>query len=592
MTSPGVGVASQVVPPKSTTKRRIPDAAERKLALAKLREDLKGNAAQGWRHTYSADQREHIRDGLFFSEDPRWKFKFGFLLGLSVTIAVMGLLSDSTAVVIGAMLVAPLMTPVLGLSYCISASWGSKISASLRRVGLATVGAIVLAVLLARLAGDGHGQSEVIARTAPSFKDLIVGLAAGAAGAYATLRDDGSAALPGVGVAVALVPPLAVVGIMLEAGEIGLAGGAFLLYLANLGSIVLSAIAVWLGSGFVTSSRLKARPVKIAIGIVATVAVTVGISVLLRGAAQQRQRTAQLAADIEALSTATEDVVRDWLTTAGNSAELTLDAVTVDDESDTVIVKLIGSGDPPPSTDLFEPLSSVLGRPVTARVFVTLQTERSSGPEPAAPPTDEELAVERIRPLVDVWLASGQTVAEYKIRDLLVNDGLVTVELAGTTYPPPVEDLEALIDEELGDGFVVEVPFTETIRAVPTTVADIAELDEAGVAAEAARLWIAALATSPDPDRPFVPDMAVLGTHLLTESLVVDLVGTTAPDPEQVSELQVGIVEALGYGTDVVVRFTQRLTLPGTTTTTTSPTTTSTTTTSITTPTDADDGEG
>jgi uncharacterized membrane protein len=76
-----------------------------------------------------------------------------------------------------------------------------------------------------------------------------VALAAGAAGAYATVREEVSAALPGVAVAVALVPPLATAGLVLEAGQVELAKGALLLYLANLVAIMSSGIAVFLATG-------------------------------------------------------------------------------------------------------------------------------------------------------------------------------------------------------------------------------------------------------------------------------------------------------------------------------------------------------
>ena len=111
---------------------------------------------------------------------------------------------------------------------------GAPLRRSLLVLVLASVGAIALSWFVALFLRDGPLSSEVISRTSPDARDLIVALAAGAAGAYATARPDLSSSLPGVAIAVALVPPLGVVGITLEAGRSDLARGALLLYATNL----------------------------------------------------------------------------------------------------------------------------------------------------------------------------------------------------------------------------------------------------------------------------------------------------------------------------------------------------------------------
>ena len=93
-------------------------------------------------------------------------------------------------------------------------------------------------------------------RTAPDIRDLVVALAAGTAGSYATVRKDASSSLPGVAVAVALVPPLAAVGISLEAGNLTFAWGAMLLYTTNLFAIVVAGFVVFVVTGFVPPRRL------------------------------------------------------------------------------------------------------------------------------------------------------------------------------------------------------------------------------------------------------------------------------------------------------------------------------------------------
>ena len=179
--------------------------------------------------------------------------RFVALMLLSTAIAALGILSDSTAAVIGAMLVAPLMIPVLGVAAAIVMGWPVRIA----RHSLLIGGGAALAVLLAGLisfAVPGRSDplpAELMARTSPNLLDLGVALAAGAAGAYGQVRRHAADALTGVAVAVALVPPLAVVGITLQLTEWQLAVGALLLFLANVIGIVVSAAVTFVAAGFV-----------------------------------------------------------------------------------------------------------------------------------------------------------------------------------------------------------------------------------------------------------------------------------------------------------------------------------------------------
>ncbi|MDP8930116.1 MAG: DUF389 domain-containing protein, partial [Actinomycetota bacterium] len=193
--------------------------------------------------------------------------RFAFLLGLSIVIAVMGLSLDSPAVVIGAMLIAPLMTPVIAFAAALAMGWPRWMARMGGIVLVASVGSVALAWLLATLLPMAALTREVLSRTSPDARDLLVAIAAGAAGAYAMVREDLSAALPGVAVAVALVPPLAGIGIVLEAGRYDLAVGAMLLYAANLVAIVVSGVAVLLATGFVPIPHLaRVRP-RVALGL-------------------------------------------------------------------------------------------------------------------------------------------------------------------------------------------------------------------------------------------------------------------------------------------------------------------------------------
>ncbi|MFT7474083.1 MAG: putative hydrophobic protein (TIGR00271 family) [Verrucomicrobiales bacterium] len=209
------------------------------------------------------DDRDRILRGLFHEGHRFGRFarRFAALMTMSVLIAVMGLLADSTAVVIGAMLVAPLMNPVLGASAALVIGLPQQF---LRQILVLTVGAAGAIGLAAATSLVFPGSmdplpAEIVARTSPNLLDLGIALAAGAAGAYAQIRRAAADALTGVAVAVALVPPLAVVGITLEIGEYALSLGALMLFLANVAGIIMSAALTFLVSGVASHRRLPMR---------------------------------------------------------------------------------------------------------------------------------------------------------------------------------------------------------------------------------------------------------------------------------------------------------------------------------------------
>ncbi|MBT8240282.1 MAG: DUF389 domain-containing protein, partial [Acidimicrobiia bacterium] len=201
------------------------------------------------------------------------------LMMLSVLIAVLGVLADSTAVVIGAMLVAPLMDPVLGVAVGLVMDWRERIFTSATTVVTGSAVAVGVAALVSYLLpGDPERLSgELLARTSPTLVDLAVALVAGSAGAYAKLRRQAADAIVGVAVAVALVPPLAVVGTTLELGRYQMALGAFLLFLANVSGIVTAAATTFVILGLVPSSRLRSTRGRVARSLRLAVLGTVAI---------------------------------------------------------------------------------------------------------------------------------------------------------------------------------------------------------------------------------------------------------------------------------------------------------------------------
>ena len=171
----------------------------------------------------------------------RWSFDFGSLMILATAIAALGLIADSGAVVIGAMLVAPLMTPLLGGGLSVVQGNWPLWRRCQKAVGLGFVSALAIGYLLgavARLCGYGL-TDELIARGAPSVLDLGIAFISGVAASYCLARPKLSGALAGVAIAAALVPPIATTGICLAFGKYQVAQGAAILFGTNVVAIVL-----------------------------------------------------------------------------------------------------------------------------------------------------------------------------------------------------------------------------------------------------------------------------------------------------------------------------------------------------------------
>lgn len=300
------------------------------------------------------------------SKDARhWWFRFSVMMGLSVMISVMGLSLNSVAVVIGAMLIAPLMTPVLGISAALVMGWFGRLRDSVVLVFLASLGSVAISWALTSVlpSSDRILTTEILSRTSPDLRDLIVALAAGAAGAYATSREDVSSSLPGVAVAVALLPPLSVVGFAVSIGRLDLARGALLLYTVNLLAIVLVGAGVLLASGFVPHGRLRSASKRIRIGVAVVALALVAVAVPLTLASIRNAGQAHVSQSVN-------QTVVTWLSPYPS---LTVDAVSISGAD--VQVQLSGPVAPPPTQELISLLKGVVGPGVGVRV-VWFQTAK------------------------------------------------------------------------------------------------------------------------------------------------------------------------------------------------------------------------
>ncbi len=180
----------------------------------------------------------------------RPSINFFVLITLAATIASFGLLQNSAAVIIGAMLVAPLMSPIASMAMGIVEGDIALMRVAGEAIAKGVALAVGVGVVITLISPDPFGLDQILGRTRPVLLDLGVALASGAAAGYALSRKEVSAALPGVSISVALVPPLCVVGYGLAKADLGVAGGAFLLFSTNVIAIILAAALVFLLLGF------------------------------------------------------------------------------------------------------------------------------------------------------------------------------------------------------------------------------------------------------------------------------------------------------------------------------------------------------
>jgi len=170
-------------------------------------------------------------------------FDFFLLVILSVLMATFGLIENSPAVVIGSMLIAPILFPILSLSLSVVMSDYKLIG----RAGGTLVKALILGLASSFLAtlffgGSNVITSEVLARTEPTLLSIAIAIVAGFAVAYTLVKPKLSATLPGIAVAVALIPPLAVIGVGLAAFNWAVVSGATVFLLVNVIGIIFASM--------------------------------------------------------------------------------------------------------------------------------------------------------------------------------------------------------------------------------------------------------------------------------------------------------------------------------------------------------------
>ncbi len=246
-----------------------------------------------WRRTNLKVERievlEHVDDAGALG--PR----YAFMTVMSCGIATLGLLQNSAAVIIGAMLISPLMGPIVEMGMSLATFDYRTLRASLMTLVVGVALSLVTAVLIVAVSPIQDPTAEILARTQPTLFDLMVAIFSGLAGAYATITRKGET-IVGVAIATALMPPLAVLGFGIATGNAHIAGGAGFLFMTNLLAIALSvtAMARWYGFGRGDTPQQTAVQAALIIGVFVVLSIPLGIAlrnIAARGLAEATVRS-------------------------------------------------------------------------------------------------------------------------------------------------------------------------------------------------------------------------------------------------------------------------------------------------------------
>jgi uncharacterized hydrophobic protein (TIGR00271 family) len=243
---------------KSESPLPLPDAMPGGARAADARTPTRGLlkivllGPRAWRHWWTALVRTVGHEDILAkaAEDASFSFNYAFMVAISAGIATLGLLLNSPAVIIGAMLISPLMGPIVSSGFALTGFNVEMGRRSARTLLYGAIAAVAFAAIIAALSPVKELTPEILARTRPNLFDLAVAILSGAAGGYAMIRGRGGA-IVGVAIATALMPPLAVVGYGLATWQWPVARGALLLFVTNMVAISLAVagLAEWYGFG-------------------------------------------------------------------------------------------------------------------------------------------------------------------------------------------------------------------------------------------------------------------------------------------------------------------------------------------------------
>ncbi len=223
-------------------------------------------------------------------DDGKLGVRYVFMVVMAAAIATLGLLLSSPAVIIGAMLISPLMGPIMLLGFSLCLLNFNAMRHALVSLAAGMAGALVIAVLIVMFSPLRDATPEILARTRPNLFDLLVAIFSGLAGGYSVIHRKG-ATIVGVAIATALMPPLCVVGFGIATFNPVIAGGAFFLFMTNLLAIALSVTGLaWL-HGFATVHAKRFVRWQTAAVLIVFVGLSLPLGFALRDIAEEARAT-------------------------------------------------------------------------------------------------------------------------------------------------------------------------------------------------------------------------------------------------------------------------------------------------------------
>lgn len=405
----------------------------------------------------------------------------GYILmcALAAGIATLGLLQSSTAVVIGAMLVSPLMSPIAAMGFGFASLDGHRIRDAVKVVAVGALIGIVTGMLLTWLSPIRNATPEILARTEPNLLDLAIALFSGLAGGYSTVIGKGGTAI-GVAIATALMPPLTVIGYGIGVFQPMFAMGALLLFLTNLAAITFAfALVARLSGAARPLGKVEWSPRYVAILIAAFLALATPLSMtLMKLSNEARIRTAARSAIAEACGKKGVTIAQLDVTTGVFSLP-TVDALVIaqsytanaEKQAEALIRQNLGEG-------VTVHLQQVLAADVQAqtRAMVDAAMERTTAGIAADVPPFKTIREAVGLPTRALWTdraqrmvyvdpvpAPGWTLDDYRIVEAQASKGVTgwTVRLV----PPPRPSLTVLLARATpAEGEAVAPPPPDAIR--------------------------------------------------------------------------------------------------------------------------------
>lgn len=270
--------------------------------------------------------KEFVLDAII--KDGQMTARFIFFAITASAIATLGLLLNSPAVIIGAMLISPLMGPIVLQGFSISLIDINLYKKSLVSVVIGTTLGILTSYIIVKLSPITNISSEILARTSPNLFDLLVAIFSGTAASYVSIKQKGTA-IVGAAIATSLMPPLAVVGYGLATSNFWISQGAFFLYLTNFVAIALAVVFVAIFYGFFRFKKAKYLYAQIIISLCVLLIMSVPLAIALKNIAYQSYVIAEAKNVIMTHFTHRLDRLNDFKINFDDDHKIDIDAVVI-----------------------------------------------------------------------------------------------------------------------------------------------------------------------------------------------------------------------------------------------------------------------